>query len=99
MEFVDRMINNNHDIYVTDASEMTLNKLRKNYKLLNFSEKIDEDFDVICVLNNNPKNLEINYSDWLNNPKTKMFFDGWHQFSSYKNNFKLKKFLYDHGSY
>ena len=94
MEFVDRMTINNHDMYVTDASEMTLKKLSSNYKIFNFLDKVDNDFDAIFVLNNNPKNLELNYSDWLNNSKTKMFFDGWHQFASYKKNFKLKQTSY-----
>ncbi len=94
MEFVDRMVSNNHDIYVTDATEMILKKLSSKFKIFNFFDKVDEDFDAIFVLNNNPKNLELNYSDWLNNPKSKLFFDGWHQFSSYKNNFKLNNTSY-----
>ena len=94
MDFVNRMIKLNHNVFITDASKMTLKRLQNKFQIFNFDKKIDNDFDAIVVLNNNPKNLELNYSDWLNNSKIKMFFDGWHQFSSYRNNFKAKNTTY-----
>ena len=94
MEFVNRMIDDGNDVYISDASKMAIKKLEDDYKIFNFDQKVDADFDGIFILNNNPQNIELNYSDWLNEKKDKIFFDGWHQFASYKYNFKVKNITY-----
>lgn len=94
IEFIDRAISMGHDVIVTDSSDVVLSKVKNRLSVFSLRHKVEKDVDAIFVLNNNPENTNLNYSDWLISEGEKLFFDGWHQFNGYRHAFEDKAVKY-----